>query len=387
MRHRAATLLAAVAIVGSTVGATAGATSSAAGARSSGLASSSGPDHVFELHPKANVKVNAGPTIPMFTTTHTGPGTHVYTFSMVGTNPINGGGAVTVPVKIIPVRVLFTQFGVGLDASKPDAHCLPGASAATYATKSPVFVSRSYAAGPTALGTGQYIEMFRRAEFWAFTRPGGVSPNNRLKLSVQVLPPVTFTGNAANSTVLTAPCGIFGEVANNAFDAFVQSQIVKLKSQGVGPTTLPLFLLYNTAINNGNCCALGYHFKMNNSAFGGAFQTYGVADFDVSGHFGVDDSGTLTHEVGEWADDPTGVNPVPAWGGIGQVSGCQGNLEVGDPLSGTLKTVVTSGVAFHVQELAFVSWFYRDVPSVGVNGWYSNYGKFTHASKPCPPGG
>ena len=29
------------------------------------------------------------------------------------------------------------------------------------------------------------------------------------------------------------------------------------------------------------------------------------------------------------------TNPTPKWGHIGQVSGCQSNLEVGDPLSGT----------------------------------------------------
>jgi hypothetical protein len=41
------------------------------------------------------------------------------------------------------------------------------------------------------------------------------------------------------------------------------------------------------------------------------------------------------HEINEWVNDPFGNNPTPTWGKIGQVTGCQNNLEVGDPLTGT----------------------------------------------------
>ena len=61
-----------------------------------------------------------------------------------------------------------------------------------------------------------------------------------------------------------------------------------------------------------------------------------------------------THEVNEWINDPGGANPTPAWGNIGQVAGCQANLEDGDPLSGTLMPTVTlNGFTYHLQELAF----------------------------------
>jgi len=43
-----------------------------------------------------------------------------------------------------------------------------------------------------------------------------------------------------------------------------------------------------------------------------------------------------------------------------------------------------NGKAYHLQELAFVSWFYHQSPSTGVNGWYSNGGAFTTAAAPCP---
>lgn len=100
----------------------------------------------------------------------------------------------------------------------------------------------------------------------------------------------------------------------------------------------------------------------------------------------------MTHEVNEWQDDPTVGNATPAWGHIGQVSGCQGNLEVGDPLSGTLEPISLGGATYHVQDLAFASWFYRHDAKVvgvsgtmgnfGVNGWFSLFGTFKSDAGP-----
>jgi hypothetical protein len=88
--------------------------------------------------------------------------------------------------------------------------------------------------------------------------------------------------------------------------------------------------------------------------------------------------------VGEWQNDPNTVNPTPAWGHIGQVSGCQSNFEVGDPLSGTTFTDTVGGFTYHPQELAFFSWFYHQTPSLGVNGWYSDQGTFRTFAAACP---
>ena len=97
----------------------------------------------------------------------------------------------------------------------------------------------------------------------------------------------------------------------------------------------------------------------------------------------MNDISPLSHEVAEWQDDPFGTNPTKPWGNIGQVAGCQTNLEVGDPLSGTPIPTVTNGHTFHPQELAFFSWFYHSNPSLGVNGLFSNNGTFTTAAPVC----
>jgi hypothetical protein len=112
-------------------------------------------------------------------------------------------------------------------------------------------------------------------------------------------------------------------------------------------------VMYHTVV--ANCCVLGYH---NAYTVGGKLQTYSNALYDNRGDFsGSGDISALSHEIGEWQNDPNTVNPTKPWGNIGQVTGCHNNLEVGDPLSGTVFTDTLNGKAYHPQELAFSSWF------------------------------
>lgn len=87
-----------------------------------------------------------------------------------------------------------------------------------------------------------------------------------------------------------------------------------------------------------NCCYLGFH-----SSFGFIpnLQVTSIFNLDYSGIWagGNVDVSVISHELGEAIFDPTGSNPTPVWGNIGQdVGNCpsgggQNNLEVGDPLS------------------------------------------------------
>jgi hypothetical protein len=151
------------------------------------------------------------------------------------------------------------------------------------------------------------------------------------------------------------------------------------------PTTFPIFLVKNIVFYDGtqsNCCDLGYHSAFNNPSFGNDPQTYAIVDCDSSGDFGpVQDSTTLSHEVAERANDPYVNNPTPAWGHTGQITGCQSNLEDGDPLSGTVFPVTIGTKTYHLQELAFFGWFFDY--NGGVNGWYSTQGSFLTGSSIC----
>jgi hypothetical protein len=133
------------------------------------------------------------------------------------------------------------------------------------------------------------------------------------------------------------------------------------------------------------CCILGYH-----SAFGrpSGTQTYAVGAYSDPGEFsaGIEDIDAWTHEIGEWMNDPfvqiDNFNFTPPWGNVGQVNGCQDNLEVGDPLTGTAYTIDYNGFTYHPQELAFWSWFYR-THSTGTGGKYSFEGTFTAPQGTC----
>jgi hypothetical protein len=115
-------------------------------------------------------------------------------------------------------------------------------------------------------------------------------------------------------------------------------------------------------------------------------QLYVVGDFDATRVIpSSENTASLTHEMGELVNDPYTDNQVPPWGHTGQQSGCQENLEVADPLSGTSMPPVTmpNGYTYDLQELVFFSWFFGG-RSIGVNGWYSSNGTFlTDAGPAC----
>lgn len=317
-------------------------------------------------------------------------GASTFHYSMVGTNPETPGGtsSTTVKAMIVPLEITYSD-GKKWDPTAQDS-CDSGASALTRTQKSPLYVSRSWSFGGTAIGTGQYPDAFQRANFWKYTQPSGVNPGFSLKLAVTTLPKLTVQVPNADAFWFTGVgCGntFLGDININWLQNYLQTKAIpSLAAKGVNTSTLPIFVVHNVVAftnNNANdCCVLGYHQAY---AHNGT-QTYVFADYDNSKGFGtsVSDVSGMSHELGEWMDDPFGNNPTKPWGHVGQVSGCQSNLEVGDPLSGKpLIKVASGGFTYHVQELAFFSWFYHQTPSIGVNGWYSNNGTFRSAAAAC----
>jgi hypothetical protein len=311
-----------------------------------------------------------------------------FRYTMVGKNPfvVQATPSTTIKTFVVPVKIVLPN-GDTFDPTVA-GQCDPSASAVTRTMQSPLVVSKAYALGGTALGTGQYTDIFRRAEFFSKTSPSGINPGYHVRLNVATLPVQTVHVPlaAAAEFSATTPCGEkTGAIEINWWDNFLTSTLLpSLSAQGVTESTLPIFVLrdvvsFDTVTTN--CCILGYH-SFTSTALGR--QTYAVADYESSGRFsGAPDVSPLSHEVAEWLDDPFGSNPTKPWGNIGQVAGCQTNLEVGDPLSGTNVAVATSGHTYHPQELAFFSWFYHSSPSLGVNGRFSNNGTFTSSAPSC----
>jgi hypothetical protein len=327
-------------------------------------------------------------SVRRFTRTVTDGGSS-FKVTMVGKNPFItlATPSTTIKTFLVPLKIVLPN-GDTFDPTVASS-CDPSTSALTRTQQSPLIVNKAYSLGGTALGTGQYTDIFRRAEFFSQTSPTGINPGYHVRLNVSTLPvqTVNVPRAAAAEFSTTTPCGEkTGAFEINWFDNLLTGTLLpSLSAQGVTATTLPIFLLHNVVsfdTSTSNCCILGYH-SVSNTALGR--QTYSVADYESSGRFsGVADVSPLTHEVAEWLDDPFTNNPTKPWGNIGQVVGCQSNLEVGDPLSGTTVSVATSGHTYHPQELAFFSWFYHSSPSLGVNGLFSNNGSFTSAAPACP---
>jgi hypothetical protein len=365
-----------------------------------------------------------------FTVTSSRDG-NTYSGVMVGNRALAGGSQPSsVPVEIVPVIVKTVALGTAIDPhtlaitvetgnandnstfspTAADDSCLASPNDVPVAVfkQSPLFRAADFNFGGTDVGTTQATDAFQRANFW-----NTINRNSYhvLLSPVRVLPALTLNAPAPSGGVgglaldlpnLFGLCGRIGLVDINTIDNFVTSHFAPLLAAGVNPSNLPIFAFYNTAFPIGdptsllNCCAGGYHNAVNvGTDAKPVFQTYSPLDFDMTGFFinfsgsSVLDIEIASHELGEWMDDPLGGNPVPAWGNTGQVQGvCQNNLEVGDPLTGfeAQRIFMPNGFTYHLQELAFFSWFFGAVnggpSSIGVHKWFSDDATFLSNAGP-----
>ena len=340
---------------------------------------------------------------------------NTYPGVMVGLDPFHSPGSVTVPTFVIPLRIVTHTIGTSVDpktgtiSTAPGRHTFNPAAAdtaclsapndvpTTLFSQSPILNSATFDFGGTIVGDTQYVDAFQRGNFWNANKD--VPADSHVLLKPKFIDTITIDvpaplGLALDTGALGPPdfCAPMAIVDINWFDTMVTGTIIPaLAAQGVNPTNFPIFFVHNVVwaspvTNLGTCCALGYHSL---TGFPIPTQTYSPVNFDSTGLFGPgsEDTAVAAHEVGEWMNDPFTINPTPAWGGTGQVAGCANVLEVGDPLTGTDAPPIfmPNGFTYHLQELAFFSWFFG-APSVGVNGWFSNNGTFlTDAGPVCIP--
>jgi hypothetical protein len=326
----------------------------------------------------------ADTTIPIFSdSVVAGQDGNTYGFSIVGQNPFAGGaGSTSIPTQVIPVIVTDGSSHDVYDPTVANSGCGEPVSPVTGVLTGPLIKNRRWHAGSTFVGYDQYVGATMREEFWSEANRFGVSPGYHVRLSGSEPAVITATFNGGTE-INAGTCNELEEFPMSTWDSFIQSEFPALASFGVNSTTFPFFLFKNVVFTGTGCCILGYHSAFNS---GGNSQTYGNGDYITDGEFGaITDQSILAHEISEWANDPFVNNPVPAWGHIGQQPNCQGNLETGDPLTGTQfalpPSTVGGGPTYHLQELAFFGWFYAD--NIGVNGWYSSRGTFRSPSTLC----
>jgi hypothetical protein len=282
-----------------------------------------------------------------------------YNYNMVGAAP-STNTSVSITTFIVPVKIVITARN-GTKTTFDPAHVLSnGNSVTTNTLDSPIFDSTTtYTQGGTDVGTTQYIDAFQRANFWGTVAS---HTNSHVLLSPTVLAEQTLSPSRSFGTT-GSPFGFTAALVDiNWFDSQLPGLISKL---GINPSQFVIFLTYDTYLTeSGSCCIGGYH-----SSEGSVSnpQSYAEATYvDHPGEFSQDVS-ALSHEVGEWVDDPLTVNFN------GNNTPC-GILEVGDPEEGDANfggfPYVLHGFTYNLQDLVFLTYFGAP-SSTSLHGWLS----------------
>jgi hypothetical protein len=281
-----------------------------------------------------------------------------FNFNMVGVAPAAHGSA-TIPAIIIPVKIVLSN-----GATFDPAHVLSNKKTVTANTvASPIFAKVvDFTSGGVNLGISQYIDAYQRANFGgSTTNPSSLLLGGPTVLQEQTLNVPKRSGKTGVVFGFTA-----GLVDINYFDAQVHTLLTSL---GITPNTFPIFLTYDVYLTqNHSCCIGGYHSSTGSTA---APQAYAHATYvDHAGAFAQDVS-ALSHEVGEWADDPLVVNIN------GNNTPC-GILENGDPLENNPNfgafPFTVNGFTYNLQDLVTLPYFGAP-PNTSVNNEFSFQGE------------
>lgn len=317
----------------------------------------------------------ASATIPFFTRSIVSPLDHkTYTYRIAGADPHTS--KVTTNLTYLPIVLKITfPGGVVLDPTK--TACGDTVAVQSRFFNGPNFKPVALTSNGVSVGPAQVNDGDQRAEFWSLVKGTGYHTVLVPAASPIVISKTAPAGSTSSPGACAGKAHSLGMIDFGAYDNMVRSII----NAHATTTEVPVVLTYNVVQTSGGCCIIGYHSAYSRS---GGTQVYSVGAYtdEVFTAPGIRDIHAWTHEIGELMNDPFVNNPTPAWGHIGQVSGCQNNLEVGDPLTGTAFTVTSGGFTYHPQELAFFDWFFR-TPSGGTGAKYSFRGTFTKAQGKC----
>jgi len=290
-------------------------------------------------------------TIPIWHTSFVYNST-TYPIEIVGADP-NIGTTTLIANSIVPLRLVFS-----------DGHVLDASAETAALIASPIYASASFPSGTT-----QYGDAVLRAEFWQSAQ----SSNYHVLLATPTVEPTySLQVPAVDGFTSDGPRGQVKGVVDFAW--FVKTEEPMIVSQlSLPPTTLTIFLTKDIRLQNGRSSYGGEHysFDVHRGSERDRFTTVWAGATASS----ID---SMSHEINEWVHDPFNENAVPPWLMPG-TDGCNKHLEVGDPLTGTLFKIG----GYVLQDVAYVDWFAREVPSVALNGNYDVLGRLAAPASDC----
>jgi hypothetical protein len=297
-----------------------------------------------------------------------------YKYNMVGTAP-STGTSTTVNTFIIPIALTYTSGGTTTTFSP--AHVLSNGQTVTKnTTQSPIFQSGvDFVTGGIDLGNTQYIDAYQRGNFWGQVQS---ATGYHLLLGTPRVAPVQTFAVPANQGHIATEFGVKVGLADiNWLDAKLQGIINKVHQ--ITPNTLPIFVTYDVYVTSfGGCCIGGYHSSMGSTAAPQAYSYFTYIDKPVF----AQDVSALSHEIGEWADDPLVVN-------INGNSVQCGILENGDPeetfANNGAFPYSLNGFTYNLQDLVYLPYFGAPT-STSANGSLTFQGNPFHLGV-CSNGG
>src|SRR5258708_13906203 len=364
-----------------------------------------------------------GRTVPPSPFQYTDPKNHVtYAITMAGSDPRSGGSSVIHTV-LIPLKMNFEAGGQDLSSLVNQGylgfvphmynHTFDGTTKVAQTLASPEFTNFSY---PGVLGgdSGQNGDVYLRAQFNQIGSSYHVKLVNDAFLPTVTPDVPTAKGIAYDRPVpewrqangLQSNVDLTGLAEVNWFSTQLQSLMGSLQ---IDSTTVPIFLTDNvllyikgTPIGYQNCCILGFHGagmpigRGAGSANGqGAqpVQTFMYSAYTTPGTYsgflsdytgirtsprltrGLSDIHALSHEVGEFLDDPFVNNAGLPWKSPTATQyPCTGVLEARDPVVGLCDALNGNPHAnhygqWHPEDLVFAQWFGHGgvEPAVGAS--------------------
>ncbi len=304
-----------------------------------------------------------------------------YPFTIVGAKP-QSNTTTEVPVQIIPISLFFEEFvdENGAPIVLDPAAIVPRVQA------SPNFHDAQYATGTT-----QFADAVQRAQFNATAGKDW----HTLLGAPQIMKSLRIAVPRGDAKVYRNPStGVVYAIVDTDF--FLSQLNTMIQMANLSPDALAIALTSNVFLapqkDIKKCCVLGFHtsFDVGEMAQVKFVQTFIWASWVEQGILGpgLADVTPMSHEISEWMNNPFGNNAVPAWQ-VPNSTGCQSNLETGDPLAlmpNAGYPVLIDGFTFHPQNQVLMQWFQRGTTSDAFEGAFSfpDQSIMTASSQACP---
>jgi hypothetical protein len=320
-----------------------------------------------KLSSAARTAMNEGRifSVPHFSGSFVSQG-KAYPFTIVGAKP-QSNGTTEVPVQIIPISLFFEEF---VDESGAPI-VLDPSPIVSRVQSSPNFRSAQYATGTT-----QFADAVQRAQFY-----GAAGKEWHTLLGApQILKPLRIAVPRGDAKVYRNPStGVLYAIVDTDF--FLSQLNTVIQMANLAPDALSIALTSNVFLapqkDIKKCCVLGFHtsFDVGEMAQVKFIQTFIWASWVEQGILGsgLADVTPMSHEISEWMNNPFGGNAVPTWQ-VPNSSGCQSNLETGDPLAlmpNAGYPVLIDGFTYHPQNQVLMQWFQRGAASDAFESAFS----------------